>query len=485
MSERSGRTRDGGLPTFLIAGVATFMASLDNLVVTMALPTIRQELHTTLESLEWTVHAYTLTFAVFLLTAAILGDRFGRRTVFVGGVMLFTLASAAAALSRSPAMLVAARAAQGLGGSVIFPLALTLVIQAAAPRRRGAVIAGLSGMSGLAIALGPWVGGLVVEYGNWHWVFWINVPIGLVLVPLAVRWLRDSRGPYSRLDGRGTVLVTAGLLGIVYGLVRSTGLGWRDARVVPPIMAGVLLLAVFVSWERRASNPVLPPHLFASRGFRLSNLVAMLVQGGMFGAVFLLTQFLQDVLGYPPTAAGLRTLPWTVMPVLVVPVAALLAERVGVRPLMVAGTALQAGGLAWIALVASAAVPYPALLPALLLAGAGMGLFFALSARQTLEFVSTAEEGVASGVNNAMRQVGTVLGIAVLAGVFAGSGGEYHSAEAFVRGLRPALWVGTLALAGAVVATLLTPARAAGRGTEAVPAAEQAAELSPLPSTSS
>jgi EmrB/QacA subfamily drug resistance transporter len=481
-------TRGSILPTFLIAGVATFMAALDNLVVATALPTIRDEFHTTLESLEWTVNAYTLTFAVLLLTAAILGDRYGRRAVFVGGIALFTLGSALAAMSGSAGMLVAARAVQGIGGSVIFPLGLTLVVQAVSPQRRGVAIAALSGTAGIGIALGPLIGGLVVEYGNWHWIFWLNVPLGVLLIPLALRWLRESHGPYTRLDVRGAVLVTAGILGVVFGLVRSSALGWGDAQVIGAVLLGLVLLAGFVAWEQRADSPVVPPHLFRRRGFTLSNLVALLTQGGVFGSTFLLVQYLQNVLHYAPMSAGLRTLPWTVMPVFVAPVAAIFGERLGIRRLVVGSALLQAVALAWLAVAVSPTVPYLVLLPGLVLGGAGMGLFLALSARQTLDFVSPAEEGVASGVNNAMRQVGVVLGVATLAGIFAGSGGGYDTVQHFVHGLRPALWVGTVALLGAVLAAALTPSRphtasaAAARDVGIEGGDEPAVAGSPVPS---
>ncbi|GAA0392638.1 MFS transporter [Microbispora corallina] len=448
--------RGGALATFLITGTAAFMASLDNLIVTTALPTIRRDLHASLESLEWTVNAYTLSFAILLLGAAILGDRFGRRTVFVAGVALFTVASAAAALSGTAGMLVAARVLQGVGGSVIFPLSLTLVVTAVGERRRGIAIAGLSGMSGLAIALGPWVGGMIVQLGDWHWVFWLNVPIGVLLLPLALARLAESHGPYARLDVRGTLLVTGGLLGVVYGLVRSSALGWGDAQVVGSLAAGAALLAATVAWERRAPHPVLPPHLFRRRGFTLSNAVALLVQGGMFGAVFLLTQYLQNVLAYSPVQAGLRTLPWTAMPLLVAPLAGIFGERLGVRRLMIAGCALQAASLGWLAVVAEPGVSYLLLLPAMVVAGAGMGLFFALSARQTLDFASPSEEGLASGVNNALRQVGVVLGVAVLAEVFAVTGG-YATAASFTSGLRAALWGGAAMVAAATLCAALVP----------------------------
>jgi EmrB/QacA subfamily drug resistance transporter len=468
-------TRGGGLSTFLVAGSAAFMASLDNLVVTTALPTIRDRFHTTLENLEWTVNAYTLTFAVLLLTAAILGDRFGRRTVFTVGVAIFTLGSALAALSTSAQMLVLARAIQGVGGSVLFPLALTLVVQAVRSERRGLAIAGLSGMSGLAIALGPWVGGVIVQLGDWHWIFWLNVPIGLVLIPAALAVLRESHGPYTRLDVVGTVLVTGASLGIVYALVRSGRLGWLNPEVLLPLAGGIALGVAFIRWERRVPNPVVPPAMFRRRGFALTSLTALLIQGGMFGAVFLLSQFLQDALHYRPMSAGLRTLPWTFMPVLVAPAAAIFAGRLGVRRLMVVGAALQTVALAWFAVVASPSVGYLVLLPAMIIAGIGMGLFFALNPRQMLDFATVDEEGVASGLNNTLRQVGVVLGIAVLSGIFAGTGGSFRTASTFTTGLRPALWAATAILAAAVAATWLTPA---------APAREPVADLDEAPVSS-
>lgn len=455
------RKQGNARSTFLIVGVASFMASLDNLVVTTALPTIRNQFHATLENLEWTVNAYTLTFAGFLLAAAILGDRFGRRNVFVAGISLFTVGSALAALSTSPGMLVVSRVIQGIGGSVIFPLGLTILVQTVQARRRGAAIAGLSAMSGLAIALGPWIGGAIVQFGDWHWVFWINVPIGVVVTPAALRLLRNSRGPHTRLDVAGTLLVTGGLLGIVYGVIQSDSRGWTDAQVLLPVIAGISLLTAFVIDEHRVADPVVPPRLFRSRGFTLSNLVALLIQGGTFGSVFLLIQFLQDAQHYSPVAAGLRTLPWTLMPLLVVPLAAVLASRLGLKWLMMISAVLQGAALGWLAFIVSGTVSYALILPALVAAGIGMGLYFALNARQMLGFVTTDEEGVASGINGSVRQIGVVLGVAVFSRIFAGEGGGYGSAAAFVSGLRPALWAAAGVLAVAVVAAALTPASAA------------------------
>jgi EmrB/QacA subfamily drug resistance transporter len=355
-------------------------------------------------------------------------------------------------------MLVVSRVIQGTGGSVIFPLGLTLVVQTVPGRRRGAAIAGLSAMSGLAIALGPWIGGAIVQFGDWHWVFWINVPIGVVLTPAALRWLRNSHGPHSRLDLTGTLLVTSGLLGIVYGVIESDNRGWTDAQVVVPVIAGILLLGAFVICEHRVASPVVPPRLFRSRGFTLTNLVALLIQGGTFGSVFLLIQFLQDAQRYSPVDAGLRTLPWTLMPLLVVPLATILASRMGLKSLMVISAVLQGAALGWLAFIVTGTVSYALILPALVAAGIGMGLYFALNARQMLEFVTTDEEGVASGVNGSVRQVGVVLGVAVFSRIFAGEGGGYGSAAAFVSGLRPALWAAAGVVAIAVVAAALTPA---------------------------
>jgi EmrB/QacA subfamily drug resistance transporter len=436
------------------------MAALDNLVVATALPKIRSDLGASLEGLEWTVNAYTLAFAVFLLTAAAVGDRFGRKPTFLVGIALFTGASAAAALAASTEALIAARAVQGLGAAVLLPLSLTLLVSAVPAARRGMAIAGLSAMAGLGIALGPLVGGAVVQTGSWESIFWLNVPIGLVLLPVAARVIATGPPTTARLDGWGVVLVTLGLLGVTYGLVRTGALGWGNVEVVGPIVLGVALLAAFVLWQYRAGAPLVPPHLFTHRGFALAGVVALFAQGGMFGAVFLLTQFMQDVLGYPPLDAGLRTLPWTLAPVAVAPLASLLADRAGMRAAMGLSTALQAGALAWFALIVAPGVAYGALVPPMLVGGVGMGLFFALTARQALDWVTPAEHGIASGINNALRQSGVVLGVAVLSSVFAANGG-YTGAAEFVTGLRAALWVGAGAVAVAFVADLLGPAPAA------------------------
>jgi EmrB/QacA subfamily drug resistance transporter len=409
--------------TFVVTSAALFMASLDNLVVTTALPSIREHLHASLAGLQWTVNAYTLTFAVLLLTGASLGDRYGRKRMFVAGLALFTAGSAAAALAPGVGWLIAARALQGVGAAVLVPLTLTLLSAAVRPERRGVALGAWGAVGGLAIAIGPLVGGAVVEGASWQWIFWLNVPIGVALLPVAWSRLTESRGPATRLDLPGLVLASLGLLGIVFGVVRGNDHGWTSLTVLPPMVAGGLLVAAFVAWELRAPEPMLPLRLFRSRGFTMTNVASLLMFFGMFGSIFLLAQFLQVVQHYSPLQAGLRTLPWTAMPVLVAPIAGALSDRIGGRPLLVTGLALQAIGLGWLAAVITPTVPYLTLVPAFVVSGIGMSLFFAPVANVVLGSVRRDQEGIASGANNAIRELGGVFGIAVLGAVFSAHGG--------------------------------------------------------------
>ena len=444
--------------TLAITSVALFMVSLDNLVVTTALPVIRRQLHASISQLEWTVNAYTLTFAVLLLTGAALGDRFGRRRLFVIGLLLFTGASAAAALSTSANALDVARALQGVGGAIVTPLTLT-ILSAAVPReRRGLALGVWGGIGGLAIALGPLVGGAIVNGVSWHWIFWLNVPIGLVMIPLALSRLQETRGPEGHLDLRGLGLVSTGLFALVWGLVRGNEVGWSSAEITGAIAASVVLLALFVRWELRAPNPMLPLRFFRNRTFALTNVASLFMFFGMFGSIFLLSQFFQTAQGYSPLEAGLRTLPWTGMPMLVAPIAGLLSDRIGSRPLMAAGLALQATGLAWIAAVASPTNAYSSLVIPFVLSGIGMALFFAPVANVVLSAVRPEEEGKASGANNAIRELGGVFGVAVLASVFSHYGG-YGTGTSFVNGLTPAVWVGAIVVGAGALAAIAIPRR--------------------------
>ncbi|WP_320783071.1 DHA2 family efflux MFS transporter permease subunit [Streptomyces sp. CRN 30] len=442
----------------VVTGVAGFMAALDNLVVTTALPSIREDLGGALHDLEWTVSAYTLTFAVLLMTGAALGDRFGRRRLFMIGTAVFTLASAAAALAPGIGGLIAARAVQGVGAAIMMPLTLTLLTAAVPAAKRGMAYGIWGAVNGLAVASGPLIGGSLTEHISWQWIFWVNVPLGVVLVPLARLRLAESHGAGARLDIPGTLLASGGLFGIVYGLVRGPADGWTDPVILLSLFAGAALLAGFVRHGIRAKNPMLPMRLFRSRAFAGINAASLLMFLGVFGSVFLLSQYLQTVLGYSPTEAGLRMLPWTGMPMLVAPVAGILSDRVGGRPVVAAGLFLQAAGLAYLALVLTTDTSYGVQLPGLIISGVGMALFFAPASALVMSSVRGHEQGIASGANNALREVGGALGIAVMGSIFSARGG-YGTAGTFVDGLRPALVTGAAAVAVASVAVLLIPGR--------------------------
>ncbi len=442
--------------TLAIVSVALFMATLDNLVVGVALPSIRIDLGGSIESLEWTVNAYTLAFAVLLITGAALGDRFGRKRMFIVGIGVFTGASALAALAPSIDSLIAARAVQGFGAAMVLPLTLTLLSEAVPAAKRGMALGIWAGVSGLGVALGPFVGGAVVEGIAWQWIFWLNVPIGLALIPLAARRLSESRGPADRLDLAGLALAGGGLFGLTFGIVRATALGWTSATVLVSIGGGVALLLAFVTWELRAPAPMLPMRFFSSRGFSAANGVSFAMFFGVFGAIFLLSQFFQTAQGYGPFEAGLRTLPWTAMPMLVAPIAGLLSDRIGARPLMVAGLALQAVAMAWLATVTSADVAYSALIVPFMIAGTGMALVFAPSASAVLSAVEPREAGQASGATNAIRELGGVMGVAVLASVFSANG-SFASPQAFSDGVVSALPIAAVVLAAGALIALFVP----------------------------
>jgi EmrB/QacA subfamily drug resistance transporter len=442
-------------------GIPVFMVTLDNLVVTTALPVIRTSLGASITDLQWFVNAYTLPFAAFLLTAAALGDRLGRRRVFLAGIVVFTLASAAAAIAVEPWQLIAARAVQGLAGAAVAPLSLTLLAQAVPDRMRSAAVGIWGGISGLGVAVGPVVGGAVVEGLDWSWIFWLNVPVGVVAIVLAATVLPESRGGAVRLDPLGLVLSAAGMLLLVWGVVDGPDHGWTSARVLGMLVGGGVLVAAFIVWQLRTSAPMLPMHLFRSRGFSLVNVVALTFSAGAFGSVFLLAQFFQVVQGLSPLEAGVRTLPWTMAPMVVAPLAGIFADRLGLRNLIVAGQVSLAAGVFWIAAATTTTVDYSDLVIAFVLAGIGMGLTFAPISTLALASAEENLRGVASGATNTIRELGVAVGVAVLASVFS-SYGDYSSRAAFVEGIRPAVFVGAAIIAaGAVIASFLPGRRSA------------------------
>jgi len=465
MNSNSTPTSPGATRGWVIAltGIGSLMAALDTLVVATALSTIRVDLGASVEELEWTVNAYNLSFAVLLITAAALGDRFGRRRLYAAGLGLFAAASAACALAPDVGWLIAARALQGAGAALLLTLGLALLSTAFPPERRGAAIGLFSAVTGLAVASGPLVGGAVVEGIAWEWIFWINVPIGLLAIPLVLTRMNESFGSDRGLDIRGLALVTGGAFAIVWGLVRGNAAGWGSLEVAGSLALGVLLAAAFVAWQLRAGEPMLPMRFFRSRAFSAGNAAMFFTFASLFTGVFFFAQLLQTVLGYGPLDAGLRLIPWTATFITVAPFAGALVDRFGERPFMVGGLLLQAVGMGWIALIAGPNLAYSQLIVPLIVAGVGVSM--AIPSGQNSVVGSVAEEaiGKAAGTNSMMRELGGVFGIAVTVAVFAGAG-SYVSAEAFTDGFAPAIGVGgALALAGAVAGLALPGRRQASK----------------------
>jgi EmrB/QacA subfamily drug resistance transporter len=441
-----------------LTSCASLMVLLDAMVVTTALNTIRLDLGATIEQLEWTMNAYTLSFAVLLVTAAALGDRYGRRRLFILGLGVFTLASAACALAPGIGTLIAARTVQGAGSAMVMPHAMALLAAAYPPERRARALGFFSSVSGLATLGGPMVGGAIAQGASWQWIFWLNVPIGAVLIPLARTRVPESTAPAGRLDGGGLVLVTVGALGLVWGLIKADSLGWTSPEVLGSLAVGAAGLSAFVAWELRADRPMLPMRLFARRGFAAGNASGFLLYTAIFGAAFLMAQFFQVTEHTGPLGAGVRMLPWTVTLFLVAPVAGSLVNRVGERPLVIAGLGGQAIGFGALALLATADRPYPQLILPLIVAGCGVSLAMPAAQNATLGSVPRDAIGTASGTFNTLRQLGGVLGVAILAAVFAARGG-YTSATAFASGFRPALLVAALLSLGGAAVGRWIPAR--------------------------
>jgi EmrB/QacA subfamily drug resistance transporter len=460
--------------TFAITSTALFMVTLDNLVVTTAIPVIHRDLHAGLSGLEWTVNAYTLTFAVLLLTGAALGDRFGRRRLFALGIAIFTAASAAAALAPTIGVLDAARAIQGVGGAIVMPLTLTILSAAVPAERRGVFLGAWGGISGLAVAFGPLVGGAVVDGISWHWVFWLNVPVGLVLLPLALGRLEETKGSNSSIDLIGLLLASGGLFGVVWGLVRGNSVGWGSAEIVGALVAGAAVLVAFTAWELRTEHPMLPMQFFRGRSFALANVASLLMSFGMFGSIFLLAQFFQTIQHATPLNSGLRILPWTAMPMIVAPIAGALSDRIPASRIIGTGLALQAIGLGWMAAIGTPTLGYWSFVLPFVISGAGMGMFFAPIANVVLGSVRLDQEGQASGANNAIRELGGVLGVAVLASVFAHYGG-YRTPETYVDGMNAAVWIGAAVVAVGSIAAFAIRHRPKGHVVELEPALETAA----------
>jgi EmrB/QacA subfamily drug resistance transporter len=453
-----------------LASAASVMVALDATVVTTALSRIRMDLGASIEGLEWTVNAYSLSFAVLLMTGAVLGDRFGRRLVFMTGLALFTGASAACALAPGVNWLIAARTLQGAGAALVMPLAMALLSAAHPPPDRPKALGLFAGLTGLAVVAGPVVGGAVTQGLAWQWIFWLNVPIGLAIIPLVMRRVPESRGGGGSVDAGGLMLVTGAALGLVWGLVRSYAAGWGSAEVAGSLIAGAVCGVAFVAWQRVAARPMVPLGLFRLRGFAAGNAAGVLLYASLYGSLFFAAQYFQTGRGDTPLAAGLHLLAWTASVTVVAPLAGKLVNRVGARPLAALGLAMQAAGMGWLALVATPSVPYWQLIAPMLVAGAGVSMAMPAAQTAVLNAVAPEQIGKASGVFNTGRQLGGVFGVAVLALVFS-KAGSYAGPAAFTTGFAWATAVsGALSLAAAMAALAIPGHRTAPAPAPGAPA---------------
>ena len=439
-----------------LTSAAYFMVVLDSVVVITALPRMQRDLHVSLSSLQWTLNAYGIAFAAGIITAAAVGDRFGRRKVFTIGLVLFTAASVACALASNLSELIAARIVQGLGGAVVLPLSLTILTTAFPVERRGLIVGIYGGLAGLAVAMGPIVGGAIAQSIDWHWIFWINVPIGVTVVLLGLRALPESYGAPERLDLIGAGLITAGVVALVWALTRGNDAGWTAAETVASLTAGALLLVAFVWWEHRVAEPMVPLRLFAVRDFAIGNLTTFLMSGAIFAGGLLVTEEFQLARHFSPVGAGLRLLPFFATPMVVSPVAGALSDRIGRRPIIVVGLGMLTAGFAWVAWRGSLHTSWVELVIALLVAGVGISMALPTVPTAVLSAVAMDEMGKASGINYMAQRFGAVFAVAIGSAVFA-SYGDLGNPAAVTAGFKPALWAcSILAGLGAVSAVAMS-----------------------------
>src|SRR5690348_4832942 len=442
----------------VLTSTAYFMVALDATVVATALPRMQADLHVGLTSLQWTLNAYGIAFAAGIITAAALGDRFGRRRIFTIGLALFTVASAACALAPSASDLIAARTVQGLGGAIVLPLSLTILTTAFPAERRGTIVGIYGGLAGLAVAAGPLVGGAVTQGINWHWIFWINAPVGVAAVVASPRLLPESYGARERLDLAGAGLVTGGVVAIVWALVRAGQAGWASPEIVTTLSVGTVLLAAFVAWENRVSQPMVPPRLFGRRAFAIGNATTFFMSGAIFAGAYLVAEEFQFARHYSPVSTGLRLLPFFGMPMVISPLAGALSDKTGRRPVMVTGLALLTVGFTWVAVRGTLATSWVELTLALLVAGIGISVALPTVPTAVLNAVAPDEMGYASGINYMAQRLGGVFAIAISTAVFAAHG-HLGTPASVTAGFKPTL----AACAGfALLATLSATAITSG-----------------------
>jgi EmrB/QacA subfamily drug resistance transporter len=453
-----------------LAGVSLglFMIMLDNTVVNVALPSIQRDLGAQLSELEWIVSGYALAFAAFLLTGGKLADLLGRRLVYAAGLVVFGGASLACALAPDATFLIAARAVQGVGGALMSPAALSIIMATFPPRQRGTAIGIWVGISATALAAGPLVGGLLTEHAGWSSIFYVNVPIGAAAVAVSYLLIDESRDTSheQRLDLPGLVTSGVGLLALTYALIEGNGRGWTSGLILGAFAVAAASLGAFVLLELRQRLPMLDVTLFRSGTFTGANVVVLLVTLALFGVVFFLSLFMQNVLGYSAVEAGAAFLPMTVLVAFVAPLAGRSSDRVGSRALMGVGMTVVGAQLLYFSTL-TADSSYWALVPGMLLGGIGVPAVMTPASAAALSGVPTDKAGVGSAVLNTSRQVGGSMGIALMGAIMAYEIGGVSTPESFTHALSVALVVSALiAFAGAVLAVTLVRSHAGGHRAE-------------------
>ncbi len=449
--------------TLALASVGSFLVVLDMLAVSTALPALRVALHGTITTLDWTINAYTLSFAVLMMTAAGLGDRWGRKPTYVGGLVLFAAASAACALAPNVGVLIAARAVQGVGAAVLMPLALSLINAAFPAQRRGWAMGTFGSVTGLGSVLGPLLGGVITQVASWSWIFWINVPVSIVTAAAVLLRVPDSRGRARRLDPLGLVLGGLAALALVWGVVRAAGSGWGDALVVGSLVVGILALVALIGWERRAAQPMVPLRLFADRGLAGGSAGIFLMNASLTAVVFFTAQFLQNAQGNGPLAAGLRLLPFGVVPLLLAPWSGRSADRLGTRPMILTGLVAQILGVALLAGFAAPTVSYVALAGGMVVVAVALTLAIPAMTKAVVGSVEPADVSTASGLFGTLRQMGGAFGVAVTSTAFTATGG-YADARDVADGFRGAMVVAAVLAVLGLVAVLFARSTARSRG---------------------
>lgn len=452
-----------------LTALVSFMVALDALVVTTALAAIRHDFNASMEAAEWTVNAYNLTFAVLLMAGAAIGDRYGRRKMLIAGLVLFTLASAACGFSGNVVSLIAFRALQGVGAALMMPLAMALLGVAFPKETRAKALGIFSSVTGLALIVGPAIGGGIAEGLAWQWIFWINIPIGLALISLLAKYIPESQASGTTLDIAGMVLAICAAAGAAWGLVRGHVSGWGSIEIM--IAAAIFLLSIvlFIAWEKRAAAPMIPPRLFHSRTMSATLTASFLFYAPMYGTLFFLPQFFQAQ-GAEPLQAGLRLLPWTATLFVVAPFAGSLVSRIGERALVIVGVVAQAAGMGLLAVIASYNGSYLQMVAPLILAGAGVSMAMPAAQNAVMSAVAPPDIGKATGTFNVFRYLGGFFGVALLVEVFGRTGGV-ATAQSFATGFSYAMATACgLSLASAFAALGLPGRRAPSAHAAATPA---------------